>query len=622
MFDFDLPFLDFLEKEPYQQWFSLVIPHERLFIAYLLSSLALAFIAYLAFRSSTALEKPDTSKGFWQFVFGGEAYTHKSAVQDYVFFLTNAVAYYFFAAQFLLSNHVFSLSTYQLAETIFGPLNTPLLDSTATKIGYTLVALLLGDFAVYLSHYLTHKNGILWHFHKVHHSAEVLNPVTLHRMHPVDLLLNALIAALLVGLATGGFFYLSGDAPGQYEVMGINIAVFLFYIIGYNLRHSQVWLSWGKKLSYIFISPAQHQIHHSTAPRHMDKNFGLIFSFWDHLFGTLYVPEKYEKIEYGIKKSEKNPFNSVWELYVMPFVWSFKDIRSGKSDGFFTIVSVVVILSVFMWWIHAMIMKEQLRSVHIEDLTWTEIWGAQYKGYDAIIIPTGGTEQNGAHVVTGKHNYIVRYTAGEIAEHDGLTLVAPVIGYVPEGPHMEYPGTIDLPENVLTEVLVAAGDSFLQHGFRYVFFLGDSYGNQDSQRNAADILMKKWADKGIYAASLDKYYDDNHQKEYLKKKGFTESDIGGHAALRDTSELMAVHPEGVRAKSEQRYPELSGLHIGNNGNIEKANRKIGENMLKLKISTALEQLRQIRKDHPLEAPAPIQKKEPEKPMDSIPLNAG
>lgn len=593
MFD-DLSWLDFANQEPFRQWFSLILPHERLFIVYLLSSLLMAYLSYLAFRSSTALEKPDTSKGFWKFVFGGEAYTHKSAQQDYVFFITNAVVYYFFAAQFLISNHVFSISVYQLATGIFGPLDAPVLDSAASKIGYTALSLLLGDFAVFLAHYLTHKNPILWHFHKVHHSAEVLNPVTLHRMHPVDLLLNALLAALLISLATGGFFYLSGETPREYTVFGINIVVFLFYILGYNLRHSHIWFSWGQKLSYVFISPAQHQIHHSTAKKHMDKNFGLIFSFWDWMFGTLYVPKQYEKIEFGIRKSEKNPFRSVWEIYVMPFVWSFRDIRDKKAGNFFIIVGIFAFFSLLLWSIYAMTEQRLPRSLHTEELTWTEIWQAQQDGYDTVIIPVGGTEQNGPHIVTGKHNYVVRYTAERIARTAGRALVAPVIAYVPEDPHMAYPGTLHVPEDTFTRLLEAAGESFLRTGFRYVVFIGDSQGNQQGQRAAAQSLTQKWTDKGQHAASLDSYYTANSQRGELLEQGYKFRDIGGHAAMRDTSEMLVVYPAGVRRDSETIYDSQSGLPAGGNGDKSLASRKIGTQMLDLKINAAVRQLESLR----------------------------
>jgi creatinine amidohydrolase/Fe(II)-dependent formamide hydrolase-like protein len=390
--------------------------------------------------------------------------------------------------------------------------------------------------------------------------------------------------------------------PEAYTIFGLNIVLFLFYVVGYNLRHSQIWLHFGKWASYIFISPAQHQIHHSTAMKHRDKNFGLIFSFWDRMFGTLYVPKGYEAIDYGINKEEKNPFKTTWELYVMPFKWSLDGFRKGNNKDFITIAVVTIVPLIFFWFIYDQTIRQNIKSVYIEELTWTEIQQAQKKGYDAIIIPTGGTEQNGAHVVTGKHNYIVHHTAGKIAKKAGRTLVAPTIAYVPEGLHKDYPGTIDIPEKLFRDLLIASGDSFANNGFKYIFFLGDSMGNQAGQSQAADILNRKWKEKGVTARSLEKYYDykSNGQVDYLLNKGFTAKQIGGHAGLRDTSELLFVEPKAVR-KGQDIAPPPSGKVAGSDGDYYQASKKIGKEMIEMKTKTGVAEIKETRQDKKSEA---------------------
>uniref|UniRef100_UPI0025E259C1 sterol desaturase family protein n=1 Tax=Yoonia sp. TaxID=2212373 RepID=UPI0025E259C1 len=123
----------------------------------------------------------------------------------------------------------------------------------------------------------------------------------------------------LTALAFAGFSYITAANPHDITVMNVNIVVFAFYLVGYNLRHSHIWVNYPTWVSYIFISPAQHQTHHSIDPKHFDKNFGLIFAFWDWLFGTLYVPAGYEKLEFGISREEPNPFSSITEIYLKPF---------------------------------------------------------------------------------------------------------------------------------------------------------------------------------------------------------------------------------------------------------------------------------------------------------------
>lgn len=117
-------------------------------------------------------------------------------------------------------------------------------------------------------------------------------------------------------------------------------------------------------------------------------------------------------------------------------------------------------------------------QVYTEDMTWQEIASAVKGGATTIIIPTGGTEQNGPHMVTGKHNYILKHTSGKIAEKLGNALAAPVLAYVPEGNisppegHMRFPGTISLREETFEAVLEDAARSFKQHGFRLICFVG------------------------------------------------------------------------------------------------------------------------------------------------------
>ena len=129
-------------------------------------------------------------------------------------------------------------------------------------------------------------------------------------------------------------------------------------------------------------------------------------------------------------------------------------------------------------------------SVMIEDLTWPEIKARMEAGATTIIVPTGGTEQNGPHMVLGKHNVIIRYTAGEIARRLGKTLVAPVLAYVPEGSwdppegHMRFPGSISLPDPVYEGVLESTVRSFAAEGFKTVLFIGDSGPNQRPDRKS------------------------------------------------------------------------------------------------------------------------------------------
>ena len=105
-----------------------------------------------------------------------------------------------------------------------------------------------------------------------------------------------------------------------YTVLGVNIFVFLFNILGSNLRHSHVGIRYWKWVEYIFISPAQHQLHHSIARDHHDKNFGAALAVWDWLFGSLHHSVEFDTLELGIEKNQKDESHDLKYLYINPFV--------------------------------------------------------------------------------------------------------------------------------------------------------------------------------------------------------------------------------------------------------------------------------------------------------------
>ena len=238
-------------------------------------------------------------------------------------------------------------------------------------------------------------------------------------------------------------------------------------------------------------------------------------------------------------------------------------------------------------------------TVMIEDLTWPEIKARMDAGATTIIVPTGGTEQNGPHMVLGKHNVIVRYTAQEIARQVGNTLVAPVMAYVPEGKwdppegHMRFPGSISLPDPVYEGVLESTVRSFAAEGFKTILFIGDSGPNQRPQEAVAKKLDAELNARGIRVFQIEAYYFANGQEEWLKSQGFSDADIGIHAALIDTAQLLAIRPRGVRS-------ELLATSAGNEdgskngviGDPAKATAELGRKLLELKIAAAVLEIRQ------------------------------
>ena len=194
-------------------------------------------------------------------------------------------------------------------------------------------------------------------------------------------------------------------------------------------------------------------------------------------------------------------------------------------------------------------------SVYLEDLTWPELRAEIQSGKTTILVPIGGTEQNGPQMALGKHNVRAHVLAGKIARALGNALVAPVIAYVPEGDvdhpegHLKFPGTITVPVGAFEQTLEYASKSFRLAGFRDIVFLGDHGGYQKADEAVAQRLDREWAAMPVRAYALSEYYRASETEfgQLLKSKGFSEAEIGSHAGLLDTSLMMATDPNLVRA---------------------------------------------------------------------------
>lgn len=225
--------------------------------------------------------------------------------------------------------------------------------------------------------------------------------------------------------------------------------------------------------------------------------------------------------------------------------------------------------------------------VDLERMTWIEVRDRIATGTKTIIIPTGGTEQNGRHMVLGKHNIIVGETARRIARQLGDALVAPVMAYVPEGDaekktgHMAFAGTVTVSEQVYEGLLTETAKSFKAHGFTTIVLLGDSGGNQVPQDNVANRLSDAWSGDAVRVINAGNYYGRNGGDAYLLSQGETVPNIGSHAGIRDTSELLAVDPSAVRLANVARDVD------GATGDASRATAAYGEKLLRLKVAAAV-----------------------------------
>jgi sterol desaturase/sphingolipid hydroxylase (fatty acid hydroxylase superfamily) len=182
----------------------------------------------------------------------------------------------------------------------------------------TVVQVVLFDLGYWVAHRTMHEIPLLWEFHKTHHAAEVLTPLTAARAHPVEDLIQTNFVAATLGLGYGVLVYLFGETAQPLTLLETNVVFFFYFLTIFHLRHSHIWLPIRGWLGYIIQSPAHHHIHHSTASRHLGKNLGFCLSMWDWAFGTLYVPDRREELEFGLGH-ESAQFSSVKELLLRPF---------------------------------------------------------------------------------------------------------------------------------------------------------------------------------------------------------------------------------------------------------------------------------------------------------------
>lgn len=240
-------------------------------------------------------------------------------------------------------------------------------------------------------------------------------------------------------------------------------------------------------------------------------------------------------------------------------------------------------------------------SVFLDDLTWTEVRDDIRAGKTTIIIPVGGTEQSGPHMALGKHNVRVKALTGKIASVLGNALVAPVLAYVPEGSitpptgHMRYTGTISVSDDAFKSILVSSGQSFKQHGFVHIVFVGDHGGYQSQLKEVAARLNRDWSATPVRAHFIGDYYKagDVDFVQVLRARGLTEAQIGTHAGVADTSLMQAIDATLVRAESMPRNGQ-EGKAVGVAGDPRASSAALGQLGVDLIVTKTVAAIRAVQ----------------------------
>ena len=289
-------------------------PKKRVFIAYILISILIAlgwFILNKKFTFKLALKK----------IFNWKIFFSKSAKSDYKIFLINQLIM-MVVSPILITHLTIATALYFYFHSI-NWLSVGMFSNTLpviVVITFTIFQFTIDDLSKYIVHRFMHRWPILWSLHKVHHSATILTPMTVFRTHPLEGIIFSLRSSVTQAISISSFIFLFGNSVSLFTILGVNIFVFLFNILGSNLRHSHIGIRYWQWVECVFISPAQHQLHHSIAREHHDKNFGAALAIWDWIFGSLHHSVEYETLELGIEKNQKDETHNLKDLYINPFI--------------------------------------------------------------------------------------------------------------------------------------------------------------------------------------------------------------------------------------------------------------------------------------------------------------
>ena len=288
-------------------------PDKRLYWLYLLSSVFLAVAYFYITKKNTRVI---TSSKLW---------LHPSAKLDYYYFFLSYFLNLFLLVPYIISAKSVAIYVNKFLYAQFDYFENTIFSYEEIVLMYTISIFVFSDFTRYWLHRFLHTIPFLWEFHKVHHSAKVLTPITFYRVHPVENFLFGLRYSLSIGFVTGIFIYLFGAMIDIYMVLGVNIFLFIFSLFGSNLRHSHVAFSYGKYIEKWLLSPKQHQIHHDK--KHFNKNYGGYIAIWDRVFGSLCLSNSVNVLKFGLRKNQMGEYLSLKDLILRPFINLIKKTR-------------------------------------------------------------------------------------------------------------------------------------------------------------------------------------------------------------------------------------------------------------------------------------------------------
>jgi Fe(3+) dicitrate transport protein len=283
----------------------LLDPASRTFVPYLLSAALILWVTH----------KRMGRAGGWRAAWGTDRWAHPSSRLDLQVYIARRL----FGFMGLLP---FAAGAWGLAVWIstgldrwLGTPEIPTVSPGWLTLGYTLTLFVVWDLSRFLTHLAMHKIPLLWQFHQVHHSAEVLTPLTFHRIHPFESALYALRGTATTGVMAGTAYWMFRGTAIEFNLLGVHGLGVLFNGLTGNLRHSHAWIRFGASVERWLLSPAQHQLHHGIDPAFHDANFGTWLACWDRLLGSLQLAPVQPITRVGLSAANHDPHNLASALF-------------------------------------------------------------------------------------------------------------------------------------------------------------------------------------------------------------------------------------------------------------------------------------------------------------------
>lgn len=228
--------------------------------------------------------------------------THGASTRtDFGYMIFNTVLFGALLGWGILSSKVVGTATNDLLASVFGPVAPLSLAPWAGAVLLTVAVFLAYELGFWLDHWTSHNIPFFWEIHKVHHTATVLTPLTIFRVHPIESLKLSNVLAVTMGGAFGLVTYLAGGEVKPVQFAGQNVILLTFMLVLAHVQHTHLWIAFTGPLGRILVSPAHHQIHHSDNPAHFGKNLGGYLAIFDWMFGTLQIPTvKRERMVFGV----------------------------------------------------------------------------------------------------------------------------------------------------------------------------------------------------------------------------------------------------------------------------------------------------------------------------------